>query len=197
MTPSPTLADLTALYISCPPLPIIRRHKSHPATEPKKKKSNSCKRQPRRMHQAIPYSASRPWPPRPRPAPTAAVVDAVAASAAAEERQLAAAQQQPAAAAAAREEVRRTVAESPVLVVGRRGCCLSHVVKRLLQGLGVNPAVHEVAGEAELAGVVDGDVALPAVFVGGRLLGGLDRLMAVHISGELVPILKEAGALWL
>jgi glutaredoxin-related protein len=70
-------------------------------------------------------------------------------------------------------------------------------VKRLLQGLGVNPAVHEVAGEVELAGIVDGDVALPAVFVGGRLLGGLDRLMAVHISGELVPILKEAGALWL
>ncbi|CAN6345860.1 unnamed protein product [Urochloa humidicola] len=150
------------------------------------------------MYQAIPYSASRPWPPRQRPAPmaaaeAAAVVDAVAA----EERLLAG--QQPAA-AAAREEVRRAVAESPVLVVGRRGCCLSHVVKRLLQGLGVNPAVHEVAGEAELAGIIEdgaGDVALPAVFVGARLLGGLDRLMAVHISGELVPILKEAGALWL
>jgi glutaredoxin-like protein len=123
-----------------------------------------------------------------------------------EERLRAAAQQQqlaPAAeaeAAAREEEVRRAVAECPVLVVGRRGCCLSHVVKRLLQGLGVNPAVYEVAdAEAELAGVVDGggDVALPAVFVGGRLLGGLDRLMAVHISGDLVPILKGAGALWL
>nr|CAB3464452.1 unnamed protein product [Digitaria exilis] len=144
-----------------------------------------------RMYQAIPYSASRPWPPRPRPAPMAA--------AAVEEERLAVHQQQPPAAEAlaAREEVRRVVAESPVLVVGRRGCCLSHVVKRLLQGLGVNPAVQEVAGEAELAGVVADDVALPAVFVGGRLLGGLDRLMAVHISGELVPILKEAGALWL
>ena len=47
-----------------------------------------------------------------------------------------------------REVVRRAVAESLVLVVGRRGCCLSHVVKRLLQGLGVNPAVHEVTDEA-------------------------------------------------
>ncbi|XP_062181202.1 monothiol glutaredoxin-S9-like [Phragmites australis] len=147
------------------------------------------------MYQAIPYSASRPWPPRPRPASVApeaaAIVDAVAAVA---EESLNAL---PEAAGARGEEVRRAVAESSVLVVGRRGCCLSHVVKRLLQGLGVNPAVHEVAGEAELAGVVDGDVALPAVFVGGRLLGGLDRLMAVHISGELVPILKKAGALWL
>jgi glutaredoxin-like protein len=127
------------------------------------------------MYQAIPYSSSRPWPQQ-KP------------MAEAEERQLPA--------AAGEEEVRRAVAECPVLVVGRRGCCLSHVVKRLLQGLGVNPAVHELAAESDLAGLVD-DGALPAVFVGGRLLGGLDRLMAVHISGDLVPILKEAGALWL
>jgi glutaredoxin-like protein len=142
------------------------------------------------MYQAIPYSASRPWTPRPQPsAPVVAEAErnqaAGAVPPAASERQQSGV------------EVRRAVAECAVLVVGRRGCCLSHVVKRLLQGLGVNPAVHEVAGEADLAGVLVGDVALPAVFVGGRLLGGLDRLMAVHISGDLVPILKEAGALWL
>lgn len=58
------------------------------------------------------------------------------------------------------EEVRRAVAECPMLMVGRHGCCVSHVVKLLLQGLGVNPAVHEVADEAELAGRIDaGDVA--------------------------------------
>ncbi|XP_040380370.1 monothiol glutaredoxin-S9-like [Oryza brachyantha] len=131
------------------------------------------------MYQAIPYSASRAWP--------AAMATAAEAAAAAGGR-----------GGTGEEEVRRAVAECPVVVVGRGGCCLSHVVKRLLQGLGVNPAVHEVAGEAELAGVVaDGEVSLPAVFVGGRFLGGLDRLMAVHISGELVPILKDAGALWL
>ncbi|KAL6848665.1 hypothetical protein ACP4OV_021248 [Aristida adscensionis] len=155
------------------------------------------------MYQAIPYSASRPSWPRPAApmagAEAAAAVDAVAAATAGERSPAAAA------AGAGGEAVRRAVAESPVLVVGRRGCCLTHVVKLLLQGLGVNPAVHEVAGEAELAGAVGGGgsgggadvVALPAVFVGGRLLGGLDRLMAVHISGELVPILKDAGALWL
>ncbi|XBJ12575.1 monothiol glutaredoxin-S9 [Aegilops tauschii subsp. strangulata] len=140
------------------------------------------------MYQAIPYSAGRlpAWPRRSEPAE-------VVGAAGQESRR----------AGDGGEAVRRAVAESPVLVVGRRGCCLSHVVERLLQGLGVNPAVHEVADEAELAAAVTGDagdeavVALPAVFVGGRLLGGLDRLMAVHISGELVPILKDAGALWL
>ncbi|CAL9086070.1 unnamed protein product [Musa acuminata var. zebrina] len=108
--------------------------------------------------------------------------------------------------------MRRMVAENPVVVVGRRGCCMCHVARRLLLGLGVNPTVcefgDEAAGEAvslvEEAAVFEaggGDVRrlamLPVVFVGGRLLGGLDRLVAVHITGELVPILKEAGALWL
>ncbi|RZS06832.1 hypothetical protein BHM03_00037562 [Ensete ventricosum] len=84
-----------------------------------------------------------------------------------------------------------------------------HVVRRLLQGQGVNPVVCEVDEDADEAALVaglpgadDDDIdlaaaALPAVFVGGRLVGGLERLVAVHIAGELVPILKRAGALWL
>jgi len=162
------------------------------------------------MYQAIPYSSARPWlmPPaaeaaavvavKPEPA-VLTIAEPVAAAAEEESARPDAAAGNGAGAGdddGGKAEVGRAVAESPVLVVGRRGCCLSHVVKRLLQGLGVNPAVHEVADESALAGVVPA-AALPAVFVGGKLLGGLDRLMAVHISGELVPILKKAGALWL
>ncbi|CAO1945464.1 unnamed protein product [Urochloa humidicola] len=150
------------------------------------------------MYQAIPYSSARPW------LMPAAEAASVATTVKSPEPATAAKGAEEEAAAGddgGRAEVERAVAESPVVVVGRRGCCLSHVVKRLLQGLGVNPAVHEVADEAALAGVVpagnEAGAALPAVFVGGKLLGGLDRLMAVHISGELVPILKKAGALWL
>ncbi|XP_061363675.1 glutaredoxin-C9-like [Gastrolobium bilobum] len=97
------------------------------------------------------------------------------------------------------------VSENAVIVFGRRGCCMSHVVKRLLLSLGVNPAVYEVE-EKDEEGVVreleaidgkQGNVQFPAVFIGGKMFGGLDRLMATHISGELVPMLKEAGALWL
>lgn len=86
---------------------------------------------------------------------------------------------------------------------------MSHVVRRLLLGLGVNPAVYEV-DEADEVGVLDEleiinksngidhqKVQFPAVFIGGRLFGGLDRIMATHISGDLVPVLKEAKALWL
>jgi len=35
------------------------------------------------------------------------------------------------------------------------------------------------------------------VFVGGDLVGGTNRVMALHLAGELVPMLKSASALWL
>ncbi|XVF40427.1 hypothetical protein PTKIN_Ptkin01aG0112600 [Pterospermum kingtungense] len=102
--------------------------------------------------------------------------------------------------------VTKLVVENAVIVIGRRGCCMCHVVKRLLLGLGVNPAVCEVEEEKEEAvlkelsrinGERGTEIQFPAVFVGGKLFGGLDRVMSTHISGELVPVLKDAGALWL
>ncbi|CAH8299147.1 unnamed protein product [Eruca vesicaria subsp. sativa] len=105
------------------------------------------------------------------------------------------------------ESVQTLVEENAIIVIGRRGCCMCLVVKRLLFGLGVNPAVLEIDGdreeevmsELEKIGVEGGreTVTLPAVYIGGRLFGGLDKVMAAYISGELVPILKDVGALWL
>ncbi|XP_027127572.1 glutaredoxin-C9-like [Coffea eugenioides] len=108
-------------------------------------------------------------------------------------------------------ELKDTIKENAVIVFGKRGCCMSHVVKRLLQGLGVNPPVYEVDDEDENEVIKEleringgggddkdrGRVQFPAVFIGGQLFGGLDRIMATHITGELTPILKKAGALWL
>ncbi|XP_021733373.1 glutaredoxin-C9-like [Chenopodium quinoa] len=106
-------------------------------------------------------------------------------------------------------DIKSLVDENAVIVFGRRGCCMSHVVRRLLLGLGVSPAVYEVdeqdekvvVGEITKVGSNCGDsdnpVSFPAVFIGGRWFGDLDRVMATHITGELTPILKDAGALWL
>lgn len=84
---------------------------------------------------------------------------------------------------------------------------MTHVVNRLLLSLGVNPALYEVEEndeaivatqlEATARTEVVPPLQFPAVFIGGKLFGGLDTIMSTHISGELVPILKQAGALWL
>ncbi|PKI36362.1 hypothetical protein CRG98_043246 [Punica granatum] len=37
--------------------------------------------------------------------------------------------------------IQRMVMENPVIVFGRHGCCMCHVVTRLLLGLGVNPTL--------------------------------------------------------
>jgi glutaredoxin len=38
----------------------------------------------------------------------------------------------------------------------------------------------------------DGQKPVPTVFVGGKFLGGVETLMACHINGSLVPLLKDA-----
>ncbi|KAG6507337.1 glutaredoxin-C9-like [Zingiber officinale] len=123
------------------------------------------------------------------------------------------------------ERVARMASGNAVVVFSVSSCCMCHVVKRLLLGLGVGPTVYELdqldkAGSCEIqavlehllaAGVATGGagcsststapsataVAVPAVFVGGKLLGGVEKVMSCHINGSLVPLLKQAGALWL
>lgn len=104
-------------------------------------------------------------------------------------------------------DLKRVVEESAVVVFAQRGCCMSHVVRRLLQSLGANPAVYEVderdadglAGELAEAGGGGGLllIKLPAVFIGGRWFGGTERVITALITEELIPLLKQAGALWL
>ncbi|KAL5977444.1 Glutaredoxin-C9 [Asimina triloba] len=104
------------------------------------------------------------------------------------------------------EQLRRLASGNAVVVFSLSGCCMCHVVKRLLLSLGVGPTVYELdeeKGGREIQAVLYQLVGnrqpqpLPAVFVGGKLLGGIDSVMSCHINGTLVPLLKDAGALWL
>ncbi|KAM0950135.1 putative glutaredoxin-like, plant II, Thioredoxin-like superfamily [Dioscorea sansibarensis] len=95
--------------------------------------------------------------------------------------------------------------------MGRRSCCMSYVAKKLFQELRANPTMCEISeGFTEkmtlmdkIAKILRGDdrtlvpPMFPLVFIGGKLVRGLDKLITIHISGELVPMLKIASALWL
>lgn len=104
------------------------------------------------------------------------------------------------------ERIQRLAAENAVVIFSVSTCCMCHAIKRLFCGMGVNPTVYELdedprsGGEMEkalmrLLGITSS--AVPVVFIGGKLVGAMDRVMASHISGTLVPLLKDAGALWL
>lgn len=86
---------------------------------------------------------------------------------------------------------------------------MCHVMKRLLSTIGVTPTVIELdeeeigalpsapaaAAEAEEGGGGGAGAGAPAVFIGGTRVGGIESLVALHVSGRLVPKLEEVGAL--
>ena len=96
-------------------------------------------------------------------------------------------------------------AENAVVMFSMSSCCMCHAVKRLFCGMGVNPTVYELDEDprgkeiekALMRLMGSSSPAVPAVFIGGKLVGSMDRVMASHINGSLVPLLKDAGALWL
>ncbi|XP_062104573.1 glutaredoxin-C7-like [Humulus lupulus] len=103
------------------------------------------------------------------------------------------------------ERIERLASDNAVVIFSMSSCCMCHAIKRLFCGMGVNPTVHELdlhpTGSDLHSALVtllgSSSSALPVVFIGGKLVGAMDRVMASHINGTLVPLLKEAGALWL
>ncbi|CAM8887493.1 hypothetical protein QQ045_026086 [Rhodiola kirilowii] len=100
------------------------------------------------------------------------------------------------------ERVNKMVSEKPVVIFSKTSCCMSHTVKTLLCDFGVNPMVYELdeisrGKEIEQALTRLGcDPAVPAVFIGGELVGGANEIMSLHLNRSLKPMLKRAGALW-
>ncbi|KAK7295667.1 hypothetical protein RJT34_18579 [Clitoria ternatea] len=100
----------------------------------------------------------------------------------------------------------RLASQSAVVIFSVSSCCMCHAMKSLFCGMGVNPTVHELDQDPKgkdmeralmrLLGI-NSSVVVPVVFIGGKLVGSMDRVLAFHINGSLVPLLKEAGALWL
>ncbi|KAK6928565.1 Glutaredoxin [Dillenia turbinata] len=102
------------------------------------------------------------------------------------------------------ERIEKLASENAVVIFSMSTCCMCHAIKRLFCGMGVNPTVYELDEdprgkdmEKALMRLLASSSAVPVVFIGGKLVGAMDRVMASHISGTLVPLLKEAGALWL
>ncbi|KAG6477059.1 glutaredoxin-C1-like [Zingiber officinale] len=102
------------------------------------------------------------------------------------------------------DRVLRLAGQRAVVIFSRSSCCMCHTVKRLFAELGVDPAVHELDEdpkgkdmERALAKMLGRTPSVPAVFIGGNLIGSTDKVMSLHLGGKLIPLLHDAGALWL
>ncbi|XP_010524509.1 PREDICTED: monothiol glutaredoxin-S4 [Tarenaya hassleriana] len=100
------------------------------------------------------------------------------------------------------EKLQKMVSEKPVVIFSKNSCCMSHTIKTLFYDFGVNPTVYELdeidnGREMERALAQLGcSPTVPAVFVGGQLVGGANQVMSLHLNRSLIPMLKSVGALW-
>ncbi|XP_010453257.1 PREDICTED: glutaredoxin-C10-like [Camelina sativa] len=91
-------------------------------------------------------------------------------------------------------KIGRLISEHPVIIFTRSSsCCMCHVMKKLMSTVGVHPTVIEI-DEVEIAYLAV--EAAPVLFIGGACVGGFESLVALHLSGNLIPRLVEVGALW-
>ncbi|XP_020244595.1 glutaredoxin-C1-like [Asparagus officinalis] len=104
------------------------------------------------------------------------------------------------------ETVRDIASESAVVIFSKSTCCMCHTIKRFFSEMGVKTVVHEIdeeMNEREIEGALsrllgrNSKSSVPAVFIGGRLIGSTDKVMSLHLEGRLLPLLRAAGAIWL
>ncbi|XP_039162287.1 glutaredoxin [Eucalyptus grandis] len=102
--------------------------------------------------------------------------------------------------ASAADKAKEVASSAPVVVFSKtyRGYCQR--VKHLLTQLGVSYKVVELDKEGDGAVVQlaladwTGLRTVPNVFIGGNHIGGCDSVTEKHQAGQLVPLLRSAGA---
>ncbi|KAJ4797097.1 Glutaredoxin family protein [Rhynchospora pubera] len=103
------------------------------------------------------------------------------------------------------DKVMNLVSQRAVVIFSTSTCCMCHAIKMLFSEMGVNAAVYELDKEPwgremerALVQLITGRKSpVPVVFVAGQLIGSTEAVMSLHLAGKLVPLLREAGAIWL
>ncbi|XP_039126608.1 putative glutaredoxin-C14 [Dioscorea cayenensis subsp. rotundata] len=96
------------------------------------------------------------------------------------------------------------VSQRAVVIFSKSSCYMCYTVKRLFTDLGVNVSVHELDQdpngkeiERALINLLGKSSSVPAVFISGKFIGYTEKVMSLHLSGDLMILLRNAGAIWL
>ncbi|KAF5782563.1 putative thioredoxin-disulfide reductase [Helianthus annuus] len=98
------------------------------------------------------------------------------------------------------EKIQALTSQNGVVIFTKSTCCLCYAVTILFQELRVNPIVYEIdqhpeGREMEKSLPKQGCNTVPAVFIGGKLVGSTNEVMSLHLSGSLIPLLKPYQSL--
>ncbi|XP_074267512.1 monothiol glutaredoxin-S9-like [Silene latifolia] len=94
------------------------------------------------------------------------------------------------------DKVIRVASENGVVIFSKSSCCLCYTVNILFQELGVTPCIYEIdqdpdGKEMEKAIMKLGcNAPVPAVFIGGKLMGSTNEIMSLHLRGKLIPLIQ-------
>ncbi|XP_059647556.1 monothiol glutaredoxin-S2-like [Cornus florida] len=99
------------------------------------------------------------------------------------------------------EGVKTTVSQRPLVIFTKSSCCMSDSIITFFRNFGANPAIHEldqIPRGREMGQALSrlGYDQTPVVFIGGKLMGGVNEVTSHHLEGSLVPMLKRAGAIF-
>lgn len=102
------------------------------------------------------------------------------------------------------DKVMKLASQRAVVIFSLSSCYMCYSIKSLFHDLGVNAAIIELDQEPRgaemekaLTKLLGRKPPVPAIFIGGRFVGFTDNIMTLHLGGNLVPMLRDAGALWL
>ncbi|XP_016558346.1 glutaredoxin-like [Capsicum annuum] len=97
-----------------------------------------------------------------------------------------------------RMSIANSIGENAVLIVATLNCGKSNWLKFLMQRWGVIHykfiEVEKVEATSMLVDLWIRPKELPAVYIGGKLFGGLDEVLASRFHGKIIAKLTEAGA---
>ncbi|XP_010241661.1 PREDICTED: monothiol glutaredoxin-S2-like [Nelumbo nucifera] len=101
------------------------------------------------------------------------------------------------------ERVVALASQMPVVIFSKSSCCMCHAIKTLFSDYGASPVVYEIdldprGREIERALLGLGcKPSVPAVFIGGKLVGGANEVMTRQLDRSLKELLMRAGAIFL
>ncbi|CAM8888476.1 unnamed protein product [Rhodiola kirilowii] len=96
------------------------------------------------------------------------------------------------------DKVMQLASEKGVMIFSKSSCCMCYAVKFLFQELGVRYDCYDIdldldSREMEKALLrlgCNAHAPVPAVFVGGKLIGSTNEVMSLHLSGLLLQKIK-------